>query len=135
MSTLSKKIAGLPMPDHMKKEDILHLLLKEVYGFLPEAPKALTATVESTNRHFCAGKAVHQRIHLTCEMTSGTFTFPVNFTCPTRIPEPIPCVIHINFHDATPAEYEPTEEIADGGFAVLSFCYDCAAMNSRLSAR
>jgi len=123
---LKEKIENLPMPNGMKWEEIITLLLKEEYGFLPKAPVAVKACVEQekTQPNFCAGKAKLERILLTCQTENGPFTFPVTFTCPTRMEGPIPCVIHINFRDLVPDRYEPSEEIVDAGYAVLSFCYE-----------
>jgi hypothetical protein len=36
---------------------------------------------------------------------------------------PVPAFVHINFRPDVPDKYQPTEEIIDAGYAVLSFCY------------
>lgn len=114
----------LPVPDNMDKEEILELLLKEEYGFLPQAPESVTAETVSCEENFCAGKASLSKIILSCKMDAGVFSFPVYYTCPHGKNEPVPCFIHINFRDCVPDRYQPTEEIVDNGFAVLSFCYE-----------
>lgn len=117
------KELNLPMPDGMSKKEIVELLLKEEYGYLPEKPVSITATVEETVDNFSAGKAEHKKIRLTCALDRGEFSFPVYYSCPIDREKPIPCFVHINFRDLVPDIYQPTEEIIDAGYAVLSFCY------------
>jgi len=114
---------NLPMPNHMAKSEILHLLLAEEYGFLPSAPISVTGVEESCDVRFCAGKAVLKKIRLDCNTEYGKFFFPVYFTCPVGSKKSVPCFVHINFRDLLPDKYQPSEEIVDAGYAVLSFCY------------
>lgn len=113
----------LPMPDGMKKSEILNLLLTEEYGFLPDAPVSVKAEVVETDESFCAGKAVLKKLRLVCETEYGEFAFPVYYTCLNGMDKPVPCFVHINFRDLVPDRYQPTEELVDAGYAVLSFCY------------
>ena len=114
---------GLPSPSRLKKAEIIDILLTEEYGFLPPAPMSVTAKIKTSDDNFCAGKAVLQ-IKLTCDTGNGIFSFPVYYTCPVKAKKkPVPCFIHINFRDLVPDRYQPTEEIIDNGYAVLSFCY------------
>ena len=113
----------LPMPDGMSKEEIVKLLLTEEYGFLPAAREGIRVEIKSEEASFCAGKAVLKKLRLVCETRYGEFAFPVYYTCPTGKEEPVPCFVHINFRDLVPDRYQPTEELVDAGYAVLSFCY------------
>ena len=112
----------LPMPDKMEKEEIVDLLLKEEYGYLPPPPLSVSAEVVNKLENFCAGKANYIELKLTCKTEKGDFSFPVRYT--RRISaEKSPCIIHINFRSLTPDRYEPSEEIVDMGYSVLSFGY------------
>lgn len=113
----------LPSPDGMTKSEIVNLLLTEEYGFLPEAPFAVRAEVESEDKSFCAGKAILKKLRMICDTQYGEFIFPVYYTCLTGKEKSVPCFIHINFQDLVPDKYQPTEELVDEGYAVLSFCY------------
>lgn len=115
-------IRNLPMPDRMTKAEIIELLLKEEYGFLPPAPESVGAKTLSCEQDFCAGKASLSRLVLCCDAPFGHFEFPVFFICP-RKKDPVPCFVHINFTDRIPDAYLPAEEIVDNGCAVLYFCY------------
>lgn len=114
----------LPMPNGMKKEEILDLLLQEEYGYLPEAPISVNAELEKTDESFCAGKADLQKIKLHCKAEWGEFSFPVYYVCPKGAQKKVPCFLHINFRDCIPDRYQPTEEIIDAGYATLTFCYE-----------
>lgn len=113
---------GLPAVCGKTKEELLEVLLREEYGFLPPAPDAISVEVESVDKKFCAGKAPLKKLRLTCTVGGGSYTFPVYYTCP-RKETPVPAFVHVNFRDDVPDRYQPTEEIVDAGYAVLSFCY------------
>ena len=118
-----KKYVGLPDPCHFKKEEILQVLLCEEYGILPTAPVSVSATVETVDERFCAGKASLQTLSLHCRAEWGEFSFPVYYVCPKSAPTPVPCFLHINFRDMIPDKYQPTEELVDEGYATATFCY------------
>ena len=119
-------INELPMPDNMRKEDVLDILLKEEYGYLPNMPYSITASKIETPMaygRFCAGHGRFSIINLTIKADYGEFTFPVYYAKPAK-KKNFPCFIHINFRDSVPDLYLPAEEIIDRGFGVLSFCYN-----------
>ena len=110
------------LPPLREKGEMLSLLQREEYGFLPPPPDALTWESSTVLSNFCAGKATLERVDLTVRVGEGSFTFPAYAAVPTS-EGPHPFFIHINFRDAVPDRYMPTEELIDHGFAVLSFCY------------
>lgn len=107
----------------IRRKEILALLQKEEYGYIPPAPKNLTYSIQSVDKRFCAGKAPRQNVVLTCEFKNGkTFSFPVCVVIPKGIKN-VPFFVSINFENTYPNKYQPTEEITDNGFGILSFCY------------
>lgn len=112
----------LPSPLGMDRQQLLELLLREEYGFLPPAPLSLTAEEIKLNKKFCAGKAPLHTVQLTAHCEFGDFSFPVRYFCP-KSDAPVPCVILLNFRPDMPDMYLPAEEIADLGYAVISVCY------------
>ena len=114
---------GLQEIKSMTKAEMLEVLLREEYGFLPPPPKSVSFEVVGKDDKFCAGKASLLNLSLICETEQGTFSFPVAYTRPRRVAEPMPCFIHVNFRDLVPDKYQPSEELVDAGVAVLSFCY------------
>ena len=114
---------GLQEIKTMTKAEMLELLLREEYGYLPPAPKSVSVELISKDDRFCASKASLQNLRVTCETEQGTFSFPVAYTRPSKCQDPMPCFIHVNFRDLIPDKYQPSEELVDAGVAVLSFCY------------
>ncbi len=119
----SGKIENIPMPSGMDKAQILDLLLREEYGYLPEKPSEMAVETVVVDESFCAGKANLVTLKLSCTLRGQKFSFPVHYT--RRVAEKkSPCFIHINFRDAVPDRYQPTEELVDNGYNILSFCYE-----------
>lgn len=114
---------GLQEIQSMTKAEMLELLLREEYGYLPPAPRAVRYEVVKQDNRFCASKASLIHLRVICETEGGEFSFPVAYSRPRKIPEPMPCFIHINFRDQIPDSYQPSEELVDAGVAILSFCY------------
>ena len=119
-----KLLNKIPMPGDMTKKEIVDLLLKEEYGYLPERPEKVTVEQVSVDGGFCAGKVLLKKLNITCEGSFGSFTFPVSYTCPAVSEEKLPCFIQINFRPDVPDRYQPTEEITDQGYAIMSFYYE-----------
>lgn len=121
--SLQQLLSARQLPPVQSREQMLAILAHEVYGFMPPRPLDLTWEVqENYVKNFCAGKATLSRVELCCHLPEGKFTFPVYCTIPTA-PGKYPFFVHLNFQDNVPHRYQPTEELVDNGFAVLSFCY------------
>ena len=119
-----KMIKYRKLPPLSNRDDMLEVLLKEQYGYLPPKPDKLEWTVsDPLVKNFCAGKATLNRVDITCFMGKSTFTFPVYAVVPTKQAKH-PFFVHINFRDDVPDRYMPTEELVDNGFGVLSLCYN-----------
>ena len=119
---MMKLPAGLPDVCGLEKEKIVDLLLREEYGYLPEAPSSVSAELVSVDKKFCAGKADLEVYNLVCDCGFGKFSFPIRVVIPKKN-RPVPAFVHINFRPDVPDRAQPTEEIVDAGYAVLSFCY------------
>ena len=112
----------IPNVCDLEKSEIVDLLLREEYGYLPKAPFLVRAELIERDKKFCAGKAELEIYNLICECPFGEFSFPVRVAMP-KSGRPVPAFVHINFRPDVPDKYQPTEEIVDAGYAVLSFCY------------
>ena len=109
-----------------RREEIKELLMREEYGIVPPDPTDLTFEVldEHPNKinTFCAGRASIRKMLCKGKVYGREFSFP--FFCVLPIGKTnVPFFIHINFRDDNPDRYQPTEEITDNGFAVLTVCY------------
>ena len=120
---LSELIKKRALPPLLHREEMLDLLLSEEYGYPVPSPDLLEFSVkENTRANFCAGKAFLDVITVEARFGDKIFSFPVKFARPSTEGKH-PFFIHINFRDAVPDLYMPTEELIDNGFAVLSFSY------------
>lgn len=112
----------IPNVCELEKSEIVDLLLREEYGYLPPMPKSVRAELIECDKRFCAGKANLEIYKLICDCPFGEFSFPVRVAIP-KSHRPVPAFVHINFRPDVPDRYQPTEEIIDAGYAVLSFFY------------
>jgi len=112
------------LPGLKTREEMLEILQREEYGYLPPKPDSVEFNVieKSMVPVFCAGKAELSKIEIVSKIGDKTFAFPMYATLPTK-PGKYPFFVHINFRPYVPDMYMPTEELIDNGFAVLSFCY------------
>lgn len=134
---LEEKISQLNLPQfpgetclENTKHKMVQCLLEEEYGVLPCREVSVTWETVREEENFAAGKAILRTVNLTAQFKNGTFTFPVRAAVP-KAKTKVPFFVHINFRPDVPDRYQPTEEIIDNGFAVLSFGYeDVTADNS-----
>ena len=119
----NERIEKLRLPALRGREEMIDVLLGEEYGYMPFEQDSLEFSVkENTVPKFCAGNAALDVVTVTAHFGEKSFSFPVKFTRPTD-GERHPFFVHINFRPDVPDRYQPTEELLDNGFAVLSFCY------------
>jgi hypothetical protein len=104
---------------------MLNILLEEEYGYIPPRPDIINFKIDEKPlvNKFCAGKATLHKITAVCTFGEKIFSFPFYRILPTKKTKH-PFFIHINFRPDVPDRYQPTEELVDNGFAVLSFCYN-----------
>ena len=90
-----KRLENIPNPINMDKKEVLDLLLKEEYGYLPSSPYAVEASEENRDEGFFGGKAIlsKMKLHFKAEWGNSEFTF--YYVRPKRIKEPVPAFIHI----------------------------------------
>ena len=120
---LSELIRDRNLPSVKMRGEMLEILQREEYGYIPEKPDDVTYEIKQNFvPAFCAGKASCKRVTITCKMGEKYFSFPMYATIPSA-PGKHPFFILINFRPDVPDRYLPSEEIVDRGFATLSFCY------------
>ena len=107
-----------------RRVEILNILAKEEYGFLPPVYAPGTGKVVNSAEKCCSGHAVLESVEITVQTDRGPFTFPMHAFVPTRVKEtPCPLFLLVNFRPDIYDMYYPTEEIVDNGFilAVLNY--------------
>ncbi len=105
----------------LRREEMKKLLCENEYGYIPKRPNHLDVAVESVDNSFCAGKAPLTRLVFTVTVGETRFSFPVNAVIP-KSDKKCPAFVFPNFSSDVPDRYLPSEEIADRGYAVFSFC-------------
>ena len=94
------------------------------YGRMPKAPKHLTVETEVCDRYFAAGKAELIDAELKIELEGDKFHKMVVRCALPQGNTKCPAFIHIKGDLNMPDRHQPTEEIYDGGFAVISVAVD-----------
>ena len=120
---LKELIQNKNLPSFKSREEMLDILQREEYGYMPPKPDNISFSVkEKFISHFCAGKAISRKVDITVELYGKTFTFPVYVSIPSGEGKH-PFFVCINFRDCVPDRFVPVEEIIDSGYGVLTFRY------------
>lgn len=106
-----------------RRVELKKILEEEIYGVMPPKPDHLDFDTVSEDSVFCAGKAPLRKYSMTLTFGDKKYTIPFYSVIP-KSDKPLPAFVHINFRDAVPDKYMPSEELCDRGFAVFSFCYN-----------
>ncbi|MBE7030023.1 MAG: alpha/beta hydrolase [Ruminococcaceae bacterium] len=105
-----------------RRAELMELIQREEYGFLPPKPDSISFEMVSEDTGFCAGKAILRKVVIHMVLGGEGFSFPMYATLPQK-DGAHPFFVHINFGAEVPHKFLPIEEISDNGFAVLSFCH------------
>ena len=123
---LKELIAERKLPPLKSRDEMLEILQKEEYGYLPPKPESVKykETLDYLGSSICAGKAVAKKIDITATLYGEEFTFPVYMATPVKAGR-FPFFVCPNFQkDSTIFDrYIPVEDITDNGFGVLTFNY------------
>ena len=112
------------LPELKGREEMLKVLQQEEYGRMILPPEKISFTVaEEVVPRFCAGKATLNRIIADCVIEGKEFSFPFYVALPTKKGKH-PFFVHVNFRGDMPDRFQPTEELIDSGFAVLTVCHN-----------
>ena len=105
------------------------------YGKMPPKPKHLTVKKSVSDRYFAGGKAELIDAELTIELENEkVYTMAVRCALPQGRNN-CPAFIHIKDNLNMPDKHQPTEEICDSGFAVISVGVDGLATEIRERSR
>jgi len=111
------------VPALRSREEMLELLQREVYGYLPPKPESLEfrETAGEIN-NFCAGKVDMTRVEAVCVLEGREFSFPFWCVIPKEGGKH-PFFVNLNFRPDVPDRYIPVEELVDNGYGVISAYY------------
>lgn len=114
---------GCTLEEWEKRRDAIQTMLtEECYGTEYPFPCTVTAEEASCNTNALGGKAVERQIILTLHGEDGkSARFPITTLIPAG-KENIPVFLWIRFTEKLENGYNPTEEILDMGYGIVS-CY------------
>jgi len=111
------------LPQLRSREEMLQVLQEEEYGHLPAKPQSLTfEDAGKVYPSFAAGKACCNKIIAHCVVNGKPFDFPFYAVLPLD-GQKHPFFVHVNFTDRIPDRYQPTEELVENSYGVLTVCY------------
>ena len=117
------RLENIPSPVNMDKKEILDLLFREEYGYMPSAPYSVEATEDFPEERLLRGKILSTQKTLRCKAEWGNFDFTFYYIRPQRINAPMPAFIHLSFNEFATSKIFPIEEIIDQNCAVFSIYY------------
>ena len=121
----SRMLRARALPPLKTREEMLDILQREEYGYLPPLPEKISFSEWKVTERMphLAGRAVCRRVGITVTLGGKEFTFPVNVVMP-KAEGVYPFFVAPAF-DRNPLNlYLPVDEIIENGFALLSFFYE-----------
>lgn len=115
------------LPELKSREEMLEILLREEYGYLPPKPEQLTFE-EAGKIHpsIAAGKACCNKVIAHCVIDGKTFEFPFAAILPLDGKQH-PFFVFLSFDSNIPDRYLPAEELVDHGYGILAVDYQAVS--------
>ena len=111
------------LPSLLPREEMLEILQRECYGFMPEAPEKISfEKTQLRNDNDLAGNGKLWEITVNVTVRGKNFSFPASFLIPEG-DGPFPFFVNINFEKNIPNFYFPAEELLDNGFAAFNLYF------------
>ena len=118
---LSTLLAQRNVPPLMDRAQMLDILQREVYGYLP--PKPYTLQFTEVKFDFYTDCCRSGEFKVSGTLKGREFSFPFHVTVPND-GQPHPFFVHLNFRGEKGFDmYRPTEEIITHGYGVINLCY------------
>ncbi len=112
------------IPPFKSKEEMLDILQREEYGYLPPKPDSISYRAEKdVIENFCAGKANLNKVYIDVSLNEKHFEIPF-YTVIPKGKDKVPFFVFISFSEDVNNKYCPVEEIIDNGFALMHMCYN-----------
>ena len=119
-----ENLAARDLPALRSREEMLDILQREVYGYLPTKECTVTADEpKKVEARYMRGTVHHTFVNLTMHFNNGEHTFRVDRLLHTD-GKRRPLVIYLSFHPLTQTQYFAIEEMSEREVDYLAFCYN-----------
>ena len=120
---LQAELKRRQLPPLTSREEMVDILQREVYGYLPSAAYTLIADQPTkVEARFACGNVAHTYVNLTVRLRSGEHAFRVDRLLHTD-GKKRPLIVLNNFHPMGSSPYFPIEELSESDMDFLSVCY------------
>ena len=120
---LEKMLAERNLPPFKSREEMIEILLREEYGYMPETPYTVeTSEPKKIESRLDFDNCEFSKIEMTIKSEYGSHTFPVRRLL-HKDGKKRPFIVFMDFSPNEPSFYYPVELVAEQGVDVLSFCY------------
>lgn len=120
---LTSDLKNRSLPPLKSREEMIEIMQREVYGFLPENNFELSVSNEKViDARFSKGTVTYSTVDLTLSNKHGSHTFLVNRLLHND-GKKHPLIVCINIHHEFPSIYTPVEEMTESEYDFLVFCY------------
>ena len=82
-----KRLEELSLPELISKEEMLDILQREEYGYVPKKTEKINWVIDETfvcGPYYCASKASIKKIIAGCIINGKEFSFPFYFSLPAK---------------------------------------------------
>ncbi len=123
MNPLKQEIKSRQLPPLKSREEMMEIMQREVYGYLPKNNFAWSVSNEKIiEQRFAKGNVMLSSVDFTLENENGSHTFPV-YRLLHQDAKKRPTILCINFETTVPNKYFPIEELSEQDFDIITYCY------------
>lgn len=112
-----------------RRREMLNILAREEYGYLPEKKPTSLQLIEKNNNHM-AGHGIEEKLELTIQADKGEFKLPFSLLYPDTEGKH-PLFLYISFENAVYQRYFPAQSVLSRGYAVALLHYTAIASDDR----
>ena len=110
---LKAELKRRALPSLRTREEMMDILQREVYGYLPTVDYSISVSEETTvERRYACGNVAHSYVNLTVHLTNGEHTFRVDRLLHND-GKKRPLILLNNFHPDGASPYFPIEELSE----------------------
>ena len=105
-----------------RRAELLDVLAREEYGFMPDAAAVECETLSKNNAHY-GGHGLEEKMALTIHAPLGDFCLPFSLIKPD-LPGRLPLFLFLSFEKEPYQKYFPLQEVLSRGYAVALIHYE-----------